>query len=210
MSAYLTEPFLVLVPVGAAALAVGPASPLSTLTLLGFATAPIAACIVVPELYAIDCEGFALLPFGALLAAAGARAIAAGRSRGRRIVAAAPLVAVPAHFAFFLFDYFRDYPPRSAFWFSWNRRGAIEEVLAEDHAHGAAAVYLSTHSHHVDRCLLAAVSRAELPRRDLLAKTVYFDPDRIDVESIPIDSLLLVGPDDKARPRCQSPRGSCG
>lgn len=191
-----TLPFLILVPVGAVALASGRPSPLSTLTLVGFATAPIAACLVVPEPYAIDRE-LALLPFGALVAAAGARALMATTSRTRRAMGIALLAAVPVHFALFLVDYYRDYPPRSAFWFSWNRRGAIEAVLAADRARPAPAVYLSTH-HITSIDAYWRLYLIKYHREDLLPKTVYFDSDRFDVESIPTGSLVLVGPDDRA------------
>jgi hypothetical protein len=150
---------------------------------------------VVPEPYAIDRE-LALLPFGVLIATAGARWLA---SRGRpwRAMAVALLAVVPAHFAFFAVDYYRDYPPRAAFWFNWNRRGAIEELLARERQQRPPAIYLSTH--HIS--YVDAYWRLYLikyGRQDLLRHTIYFDSDGFDVESIPSGSLLLVGPDDVA------------
>jgi 4-amino-4-deoxy-L-arabinose transferase-like glycosyltransferase len=186
--------FLVLVPVGVAA-TMARRRVVDALVVLGFASAPLAACLVVPEPYAIDRE-LALLPFGVLIATAGARWLA---SRGRpwRAMAVALLAVVPAHFAFFAVDYYRDYPPRAAFWFNWNRRGAIEELLARERQQRPPAIYLSTH--HIS--YVDAYWRLYLikyGRQDLLRHTIYFDSDGFDVESIPSGSLLLVGPDDVA------------
>jgi 4-amino-4-deoxy-L-arabinose transferase-like glycosyltransferase len=186
--------FLVLVPVGVAA-TMARRRAVDALVVLGFASAPLAACLVVPEPYAIDRE-LALLPFGVLIATAGARWLA---SRGRpwRAMAVALLAVVPAHFAFFAVDYYRDYPPRAAFWFNWNRRGAIEELLARERQQRPPAIYLSTH--HIS--YVDAYWRLYLikyGRQDLLRHTIYFDSDGFDVESIPSGSLLLVGPDDVA------------
>ena len=188
--------FLVLVPVGIAALAGRRRPAVHALIVLGFATAPAAASLVVPEPYAIDRE-LALLPFGALIATAGARYLAAKEGRAWRATAMALLAAIPLHFALFMVDYYRDYPPRAAFWFNWNRRGAIQELLAHERRQPAPAIYLSTHHiTYIDaywRLYLIAFGR-----QDLLQRTVYFDSDGFDVQSIQPGSLLLIGPDDAA------------
>src|SRR5262249_23664041 len=65
-------PFAVLLPVGLVALLAVPGAIVDRLVVAGFATAPLVACLVVPEPYAIDRE-LALLPFWVLAAVAGAR-----------------------------------------------------------------------------------------------------------------------------------------
>jgi hypothetical protein len=96
---------------------------------------------------------------------------------------------------FFNVDYYRDYPRGAAFWFDWNRRGAIEELLARERQLASPAIYVSTH--HVS--YIDAYWRLYLMkygRQDLLARTVYFDAERDDVETIPAGSLFLAGRDD--------------
>jgi hypothetical protein len=105
------------------------------------------------------------------------------------------LAAVPLHFTFFTVDYFRDYPRGSAFWFGWNKRGAIEELLTRERQQPSPAVYVSTH--HIS--YIDAYWRLYLikqGRQDLLARTVYFDAERDVVETIPAGSLVLAGRDD--------------
>ncbi len=188
-------PFLALVPIGLAAFLARRRSPADLLVVAGFATAPIVACLVVPEPYAVDRE-LELLPFGVLAAVAGARSLIGSRRRIVRGVAVALLVLIPAHFAFFLWDYFRDYPVWAAFWFNWNRRGAIEMLLARAELRPPPAIYISTH--HVP--YIDAYWRLYLikhRREDLLARTRYFGEDGLDA-AIPAESLVLSGIDDRS------------
>ena len=60
---------------------------------------------------------------------------------GRR-AAIALLAMVPLHFLFFEVDYFTDYHRRAAFWFEWNHRGGVEEILARI-AHDERPIFLS-------------------------------------------------------------------
>ncbi|HJZ74774.1 MAG TPA: glycosyltransferase family 39 protein [Vicinamibacterales bacterium] len=187
-------PFAVLLPVGLVALLAVPGAIVDRLVVAGFATAPLVACLVVPEPYAIDRE-LALLPFGVLAAVAGARFLQGTRRRVWRAAAVVLLAAVPAHFAFFLYDYYRDYPPHAAFWFNWNRRGAMETLLALDDRQRAPAIYISTH--HVT--YIDAYWRLYLikhKREELLRRTIYFDSDGFDVSAVPPGALLLTGIDD--------------
>jgi hypothetical protein len=107
------------------------------------------------------------------------------------------LAAVPLYFVFFGVDYYRDYPRSAAFWFGWNSRDAIAEMIALEPTWHPPAIYLSTH--HVGN--LGAYWRLYLSkygRRDLLSRTVPFDSEGFDVKSIQPGSLLLVGRDDNA------------
>jgi hypothetical protein len=187
-------PFLALIPIGLAALARRQRPVVDALLLVAFASAPLAACLAVPEPYAIDRE-LELLPFGALIAVAGARALAMTPSRAWRLAGVWLLAAVPLHFVFFSVDYYRDYPRGAAFWFNWNARDAIAETVALESRMRPESIYLSTH--HVSN--LEAYWRLYLTkygRLDLLQRTVPFDSEGFDVQSIPSGSLLLVGRDD--------------
>ena len=62
-------------------------------------TAPVAACLVVPEPYTIDRE-MPVVPFGVLIATAGIGWLLSGAQRWQRIAAVSALVLGVAHFAF--------------------------------------------------------------------------------------------------------------
>jgi 4-amino-4-deoxy-L-arabinose transferase-like glycosyltransferase len=186
--------FAVLVPIGLAVLVARGRTLVDGLVVAGFLSAPLVACLVVPEPYAIDRE-LELLPFGVLAAVAGARYLVGARGRPGRAAAIVLLAAVPAHFTFFLVDYYRDYPPWAAFWFSWNRRGAIDTLLARNERQPAPAIYISTH--HIS--YIDAYWRLYLIERrheELLRRTVYFDSEGFDAAAIPRGALLLTGIDD--------------
>jgi 4-amino-4-deoxy-L-arabinose transferase-like glycosyltransferase len=188
--------FLALIPIGGVALVERRRPVVDALVLAAFVSAPLAACLAVPEPYAIDRE-LELLPFGVLLAVAGARYLASAPARAWRTAGVLLLAAVPLHFVFFSVDYYRDYPRSAAMWFNWNARDAIAATIALEPQGRPAAIYLSTH--HVSN--LEAYWRLYLikyGRLDLLQRTVPFDSAGFDVESIPPGSLLLVGRDDTA------------
>src|SRR5678816_84796 len=73
-------PFIALVPVGLGVLAFRRRPVVDALILAAFASAPLAACLAVPERYAIDRE-LELLPFGVLIAVAGALQLVAAQQR---------------------------------------------------------------------------------------------------------------------------------
>jgi hypothetical protein len=188
--------FLALIPIGVAALVSRRRPVIDALLLTLFATAPLAACLAVPEPYAIDRE-LELLPFGVLIAVAGARFLSTAPRKGWRTAGAVLLAAVPVYFAFFSVDYYRDYPRGAAFWFNWNSRDAIAKVIALEPQSRPDTIYLS--SRHVSN--LDAYWRLYLrqySRLDLLQRTALFDSEGLDVRSIKPGSLLLVGRDDTA------------
>jgi hypothetical protein len=189
-------PFLALIPIGVGALVRRRRRVVDALILVSFASAPLAACLAVPEPYAIDRE-LELLPFGVLIAVAGARYLATAPARGWRLAGVALLAAVPLHFVFFSVDYYRDYPRSAAFWFNWNSRDAIATMVALDPQWQPPTIYLSTrHVSNLDaywRLYLGKYSRL-----DLLQRTMLFDSEGFDVQSIKPGSLLLVGRDDTA------------
>ena len=135
-------PLLVFVPIGLVRLWKARQSPLDRLVVLGFLSAPLAACLVVPEPYAVDRE-LGVLPFGVLAATVSVKYMFE-RGRVWRTVALSLLAIVPIHFALFYTEYFWSYRVQSAFWFEFNRRGAIEEILKRDAQDHPPAIYLST------------------------------------------------------------------
>ena len=135
-------PFVVLIPVGIVVLLPRRRPVVDALLLVAFASAPLAACLAVPEPYTIDRE-LELLPFGVLIAVAGARHLVT--TPAWRTAGVVLLAAVPLHFVFFSVDYYRDYPRGAAFWFNWNARDAIAKVIALEPEWQPAAIYLSTH-----------------------------------------------------------------
>ena len=183
--------------------------------LVAFASAPLAACLAVPEPYAIDRE-LELLPFGVLIAVAGARHLmtasaagvarewrgtARGRSALLRVLQRGLLPGLSAQRGVLVRLELAG--TRSANW----SRSSLQWHPA--------TIYLSTH--HVGN--LGAYWKLYLSkdgRRDLLPRTVPFDSDGFDVKSIQPGSLLLVGRDDTALTAAldagllRSPRGDPG
>jgi 4-amino-4-deoxy-L-arabinose transferase-like glycosyltransferase len=187
-------PLAVFVPAGIWRLVHHRPSVLQRAVIVGFMTAPVAACLVVLEPYAIDRE-MELLPFAVILAAFGVGQLIASPRRGVRVAARCLLAVVPLQFAFFLFEYFGEYQARSAFWFGWNRREALENIIAREPATHPPRIYMSTtHVGYLDaywRFYLLKHSRT-----DLLERTVYFDSNAFDVSSAQRYDLILATRDD--------------
>ena len=183
-------PLLVFVPIGLVRLWKARQSPLDRLVVLGFLSAPLAACLVVPEPYAVDRE-LGVLPFGVLAATVSVKYMFE-RGRVWRTVALSLLAIVPIHFALFYTEYFWSYRVQSAFWFEFNRRGAIEEILKRDAQDHPPAIYLSTRRIPY----LEAYWKLYLKkhgREDLLDRTRYVDADALNMNDVPAGSLLLAG-----------------
>lgn len=186
-------PFIVFVPLGLIQMVTVRRTSVSVLIFLGFALAPVAACLAVLEPYASDRE-LVVLPFGVLIAAFGIERLLAMRTRGGRAIAMGLLVLVPLHFLFFEVDYFGDYHRRSAFWFDWNHRGGLEEIIARE-AHEDRPIFLSNGA---DPLMAAHWRFAVLKhhREDLLPRAVFFDAVRLDIATVPRDALILMSRDD--------------
>ena len=186
-------PFLLLVPLGLIHMLTVRRTTTSLVVFLGFALAPVAACLTVLEPYASDRE-LVLLPFGVLIAAFGVERLLALPSRSARAGTIGLLVLIPLHFLFFEVDYFGDYHRRAAFWFDWNHRGGLEEIIARE-AGDDRPIFLSNGS---DAIMAAYWRFAVLKhhRQDLLGKTVYFDAKTLDVNSVPDRALILMSRDD--------------
>jgi 4-amino-4-deoxy-L-arabinose transferase-like glycosyltransferase len=186
-------PFLVFVPLGLIQMVTVRRTPTSLVVFLGFALAPVAACLTVLEPYASDRE-LVLLPFGVLIAAFGVERLLAWRTRWGRAGAMSLLALIPIHFLFFEIDYFGDYHRRAAFWFDWNHRGGLEEIIVREERDDR-PIFLSNGGD----ALMAAYWRFALlkhHREDLLSKTVYFDAKGLDITTVPGRALILMKRDD--------------
>jgi 4-amino-4-deoxy-L-arabinose transferase-like glycosyltransferase len=187
-------PLLIFVPVGLARVATARRAPITLLVLIGFLSAPLAACLVVPEPYAVARE-LGLLPFGVMAATFGVKYMIDERGKAWRIAGLCLLALVPLHFAFFCVEYFGNYRLQSAFWFEWNRRGALEEIIAREPKDRPAAIYMSTHRiPYLDEYWRLYLIKHG--RQDLLLRTVYFEADTLDVRTVPPGSVLLASRQD--------------
>ena len=91
--------------------------------------------------------------------------------------------------------YFGDYRLQSAFWFEFNRRGAIEELLAREGQDHPPAIYLSMQrTPYLDGYWRLYLIKHH--REDLLDRTRYFEADTLNVSGVPAGSLLLVSRQD--------------
>ena len=186
-------PLLVFIPVGLYAVARYRRTPVNLVLALGLASAPLAACLVVPEPYAIDRE-LELLPFAIVIATFGVDHMLAARQQVWRRAAFVLLAFVPLHFCFFVVDYFGDYRVTSAFWFEGNRRGALEQIIDREPREHPPAIYLSKAIPYIDAYWRFYVMKHG--RQDLLERTEYFDPKNLNVQAVPERSVLLTTPDD--------------
>jgi 4-amino-4-deoxy-L-arabinose transferase-like glycosyltransferase len=162
--------------------------------LIGFLTAPLAACLVA-EAYAIQRE-LVLLPFVVLIATFGVEYLMSARPGRLRVAAWCVLAFIPVQFCIFYADYFTTYQTRSAFGFGGNIRGALEDIIDRERSGDVRPVYLSTDVQFVD--LYWRLYLTKYGREDLLSRTVYFDSGRLDVRSVPSRSLVLARADGSA------------
>ena len=118
--------FAVLIPIGVHRL--WTRGSFGRLLIAGFATAPLAA-IMTGTVDLNRYRALFILPFGALLAAAGFERLWQSPWRRSRWVAAALLITIAAQFWFFYRDYMGGYRESASTWFGRNLKGAYVEIL---------------------------------------------------------------------------------
>jgi len=186
-------PLIVPMVAGIRHLLVEPQSALRRLVLAGFFMAPFAACLAVPEPYAIDRE-LALLPFGILIAVFGFLQLWRLKRTVWRPVGIVALALVPVHFAFFYYDYFTDYRRHSAIWFELNHRQALETIagmVSGDGAGAPSAIYLPADKDpYMDAYWRFTL--AKLRREDLHARTVLYRSTAMASAALPEHSVILM------------------
>jgi 4-amino-4-deoxy-L-arabinose transferase-like glycosyltransferase len=186
-------PAIVPVAAGIRRLVTGTSSALGGLVLAGFFSAPFAACLAVPEPYAIDRE-LALLPFGILIAVFGFLQLWGSRRAVWRAVGTVALALVPLHFAFFYYDYFTDYRRHSAIWFELNHREALEtiaDIAARSTGSVTPPIYLPIDKDpYMDAYWHFTL--AKLGREDLHHRTVLYRSTALAFAALPEHSLVLM------------------
>jgi 4-amino-4-deoxy-L-arabinose transferase-like glycosyltransferase len=182
---------LVLLPVGVIAILAKGRNGL--LLLLTLAVAPLAATVVA-ERYRIN-RALILLPVAAMIAAAAIEWMWRARQRVWRWAAIALLAVMPLQFAGFYRDYFTDYRVRSAPWFEYNLRGAMEEIMRRPDATNG--VWIAQGLNWADYYWPFYLDRHG--RRDLAPGTHYFDAAGGDVSAIPAGGYVLCSAHDERR-----------
>lgn len=120
-------PMLLLIPIGVLDVLQRRRDRVGRLALAAFVLAPLPA-VLVAEPYKVN-RALVMLPFGALLGAAGFARLWSHRLLAFRMLAAATAVVAVAQFGYFYRDYLVDYPLRSARWFESNIKGGVEGVI---------------------------------------------------------------------------------
>jgi 4-amino-4-deoxy-L-arabinose transferase-like glycosyltransferase len=185
-------PMLVFLPAGIVTIVRHRRRALAILIVAGFFAAPLAATIV-NEPYTTD-RALALLPFGALLGGVGVDRLLSSSGRAVRSLAIALLAAIPLQFAYFYADYMTGYRIRSAFWFNGNNRGMLEEVIAEESRDRPRPVYLADNIPFIRFYVKFYLIKHH--REDLIDRWGYFTPADLEVDRMPVDSIILTNADD--------------
>jgi hypothetical protein len=187
-------PFILLVPLGLVQMVTLRRSVVSVVIFAGFCLAPLAAVLTVLDPYASDRE-LAIVVFGVLIATYGVERLLAFRGRLGRAFAIGVIALLPLHFLFFQWHYFGDYHLRSAVYYEWNHRDALEAIIARENVNAPRPVYL-TMAAPTPRAGFWRLSLVKHHRLDLLAHTTYFDAATLDVATLPANSLVLATVDD--------------
>jgi 4-amino-4-deoxy-L-arabinose transferase-like glycosyltransferase len=125
-------PAAALMMAGVCAFVIRPRTTNDWIVMAGFLIAPLAATVN-RELTARRI--LVILPFGVLLATTGASFLIARFRFGRYLVGAIVALCV-YQFVGFYADYLGDYRLRSAAWFEYNMRGAVEQMMTLDERRG--------------------------------------------------------------------------
>lgn len=187
-------PFIFLVPYGFVQMVTKRRSVISVVIFTGFCLAPLAAVLTVFEPYASDRE-LAVVVFGVLIATYGVERLLALRGAFGRVFAIGMIALLPLHFLFFQWHYFGDYRLRSASYYEWNHRDALETIIARNTVDAPRPVYLTTAA-PTPRAGFWRLSLVKHQRLDLLAHTTYFDAATLDLATLPANSLVLATVDD--------------
>lgn len=177
-------PMLVLLPAGLVLTLLRGGTP-GLLLALVFAAGPVAATVVA-ERYRVN-RALMLLPVAALLATAAVGAAWRSTSRVLRGAMVAMAVVMAVQFVGFYRDYFGDYRVRSAQWFEFNLRGAMQEIITRSTP--ANHVWISQALLWTDYYWPFYLERFQRP--ELLSQTNYFDPVAADLASIPAGTYVL-------------------
>lgn len=185
--------FVVLLPVGGYAMWRGRVGKLGPVILAGCAIAPLATVVSGQlEVYRI----LFILPFGVLVASAGAAALL--RAEGlRRWVGIGLVVSVGIQFAGVYLDYVGPYRERSADWFGGNMRGAVLSAITHKEMAGG-VVWLSARTPIERYWRFYAIATGH---PDWETSPSYYDPATMTAASITGPAILIC---DVGEAPCQS------
>lgn len=180
-------PFAILIPFGIYNVLKNNRNRFGILVAIGFFTAPLAAALI-GDHYRIS-RALVILPFATLLAVYGVQFLLSWRNKLLHVTCYLLLIVIPIQFAYFVYDYFKDYRIRSYSWFRYNIPAALETIIDEDQKMPLYAINLDNRIDFIDRYWRFFLIKYN--REDLLGKTYYFDPYFSDLKSFPKNSLLL-------------------
>lgn len=180
-------PLALLLPIGVYALLLRP-DPygLHALILIGIVTAPVAATLK-GQPFMIQRVLF-MLPYAALVSAAGLGWLWEQRGRMARLVAMALIIGIPLQFAVFYRDFFTHYPLRSAFYYDPAAVEDVAEYMMADTK--APLIYFSDELDDIGAKWRYYTTRDG--REDLLPRTRYVRNDGLDIGPSDPGSLLAV------------------
>jgi hypothetical protein len=164
--------------------------PGSSLALIGFLVAPLAAILVV-ERYAID-RALGTVPFGVLLGVLGLAHLRASRDWRARAAVPILLAAMAAQFSYFYLEYMTAYRASAAAAFNWNVRGVAESFIAR--ATPQSRFFFSRsipYAREYWRFALAKAGNEQLDER-----AVTFDAGAVDLDRLPSGSLVAAANED--------------
>ncbi len=192
----------------------------SLVLLAGFLTTPLAP-VLINTGHAIQRE-LAVVVFGVLISAYGARRLLSSPTAPVRIVATVMLIAMPAQFAYFAADYFGAYRSRSANWIDpINFDAVARDVLDRDAVSTVPRIYLSEALDDVEarwRFYLAKYQREDLwqrtwivdgPVRNAWSINARLLPAPLTETEAPAGSVFVVGAANPNLPALTRDGGCC-
>jgi len=167
------------------------------LALFGFAIAPLPIVLTLPQSsHGAVGRDLVAVPFGVLIACAGASAMFADRRRARRIAAVVLLAAMPIQFAFFARGYFTTYQNSAAVRFDPANFDAVADVVVSaDMSQAAPYIYLSEGLD--DASVRWRFQTLERRRDDLWGRSRAVPRDGVASLDAPAGSLLVTTPDEQ-------------
>ncbi|MBI4058832.1 glycosyltransferase family 39 protein [Candidatus Microgenomates bacterium] len=160
---------------------------INLLLIVGVFTSPIAAALV-GDHYRIS-RALVMLPFAIILATYGIKFLISHKSYLLRAGCHLLLILILIQFAYFWYDYMKDYRIRSYEWFKYNIPGALERVIVENQKKRATAIYLDNRIEFIDRYWRFYTIKNN--QTQLMVQTYYFEPADINLESLPANTLIL-------------------
>jgi len=137
-----------------------------------------------------------VLPFMALVATCGARALIESPRWTRRALGAALLVAIPLQFASFYRDYMGDYRARSAFWFEYNVQGALASAIRAADERGA-RLAIQGNITMIDWQWRYSLLKHDRP--ELRARSAYFTAKAATPDTFPPGTVIVADADTRQR-----------